>query len=86
MALRIRPSTDPHRDAVLHVLRLIGPSTDERLCNHYGVMGGHHGLPKLAMAEVRGRRQELERTGLVTDTGERDTLPNGKPSIRWRAR
>lgn len=85
MALRVR-RTDPHQDAVLSVLRLIGPSTDERLCNHYSVMGGHNGLPTLAMAEVRGWRKELERAGLVEDTGERDTLPSGRPSIRWRVR
>jgi hypothetical protein len=64
--------------AVLNVLRLYGPLTDEGIAAYYG------DRPKQSPSGLRTRRHELQELGLVEDSGERARLRSGRQAIVWR--
>jgi hypothetical protein len=79
-ALSITPDAlRENQVAVLNVLRLYGPLTDEGIAAWYG------DRPKQSPSGLRTRRHELQELGLVEDSGKRARLRSGRQAIVWRA-
>ena len=72
---RIRES----QQAVLELLKLLGPSTDEQIGAAY--WDG----PKQSPSGLRTRRSELVELGKVRDSGQRRRLKSGRRAIVWEA-
>jgi hypothetical protein len=60
------------------LLRVFGPTTDERLVI-VAIASGWHVSP----SGLRTRRHELVEAGLVVDTGQRATLASGRRAVVW---
>lgn len=73
------------QEAVLLLLREIGPTHDQRLVSAYQHTAGKRAFPYQSESGIRTRRAELVRKGLVRDTGERATLESGRSAIVWSA-
>ena len=73
------------QEAVLELLRIYGPFTDELMVKAYlqGVDDGR--LLYQSTSGLRTRRSELVRRGLVRDSGERRQLVSGRMAIVWEA-
>lgn len=69
---------------VLEILKHYGPQTDEDILrfNHAGFMD----YGRLSPSGARTRRCELERKGLVYDTGRRVRTKTGRMHTVWAAR
>lgn len=68
------------QQAVLDLLRRLGPMTDEEIAQAYAQFD----LPKQSPSGLRTRRSELQHAGFVEDSGERRTTESGRSSIVWR--
>jgi len=67
-----------NQQAVLHLLRRLGPSTDEDIALAYDG-------PRQSPSGLRTRRHELVAAGFVADSGQRRPLMSGRLSIVWEA-
>jgi hypothetical protein len=72
--------------AVLVVLALNGPSTDQELTAKYHQLAAAGAVPPQSESGIRSRRAELVRIGTVRDTGLRDRTRSGRRTIVWEAR
>lgn len=72
------------QEAVLAVLREIGPSTDQRLVSVY-MFKKAGSVPRQSESGVRTRRSELTKKGLVRPSGEYRTTGSGRRAIIWEA-
>lgn len=69
--------------AVYQFVQRLGPSTDHEWVSAYIERGV---LPKQSVSGLRTRRKELERKGLIVNTGEkRKSMGATVPTIVWRA-
>ncbi len=73
------------QQAVLELLRRLGPLPDELMVVGYVDRVVHGNLPPQSKSGLRTRRSELVRRGLVKDTGERRRLVSGRMAIVWEA-
>lgn len=73
-----------NQEAVLGLLRAVGPSTDEYLVELYEA---HAVRPKQSPSGIRTRRKELAtmEPPLVIDTGRKAKLKSGRKAIVWGA-
>lgn len=70
------------RDAILRILRALGPCTDEQIQAAYS---RGYGNPILASPSgLRSRRSELVRMGLVVDSGRVGKTASGRQTIIWK--
>lgn len=60
--------------------------TDEELVKRTTAMGAGSNLRPQSPSSVRSRRKELERLGLVSETGERRAGPSGRKMRVWVAK
>lgn len=74
-ARSIEPHINTQQAAVLRYLVANGPATDEAIQAGTG----------LSQNSERPRRIELERLGLVTDSGQRHQTATGRKAIAWCA-
>jgi hypothetical protein len=65
------------QQAILDLLRTVGPMTDTELIARYP------GDPPQSESGLRTRRSELVAAGLVADSGRRVPLASGRLSIVW---
>lgn len=78
------------QNAVLWLLRTMGPMTDTLLNARYnetssGAQVFPH-LPRQSDSGLRARRSELVTRNLVRDTGRKKKLPSGRRAIVWEAK
>ena len=75
------------QEAVLHVLKLAGPMTDEDIRRTFSRW--YHGedwqVSPQSESGLRTRRSELVRRGLVRHSGEYRTLVSGRQARVWEA-
>jgi len=68
----------PKSHATVLMLLRHGPATDEALCD----LAGAYAL-RISTSRIRTARSELQRQGLVRDTGRTATLGSGRQAIVW---
>lgn len=75
------------QQAVLSVLKMVGPQTDAMLDEVYERMRVNRQLdvPLQSPSGIRSRRAELVARGLVISTGETVRLASGRSAIVWAA-
>jgi hypothetical protein len=71
------------QEAVLELLRRIGPSTDVEIAVVYEQERTARSWPAQSPSGLRTRRSELVQLGLVADSGQRRQLPSGRNGIVW---
>ena len=75
------------RDAILHLLRMHGPMTDEHIWARYlNTKHYREDYPNVSPSGLRSRRSELVKLGLVCDSGQRAKTQSGRESIVWRVK
>lgn len=62
----------------------MGATDTELVASYQKAMLYHELIPMQSESGIRTRRKELVERGLVMDTGDRDYLPSGRRSIRWK--
>ncbi len=70
------------QNAVLRVLWVSGPATDEQIAVRYEHLAD---APRQSPSGLRTRRKELVERGLVVDTGHTRKLKSGRKAILWAA-
>lgn len=73
------------KNAILHLLRTVGPMTDHELTWQYDHLRTRKGWPATQRDSVRKRRAELKNAGLVVNTGTVSGFPGFPASIVWAA-
>jgi hypothetical protein len=74
------------RGAVLAILDLFGPMTDDELVRNYETNSLRIPgpvAPRSSASGLRTRRAELRNAGYVHDTGGRERLASGRAAIVW---
>lgn len=67
---------------IVWILGQFGSMSDPTLAAHYWDYGSN--LPRRATPQnIRSRRAELVKAGLVCDTGKREIGPSGRPFVVW---
>lgn len=70
------------QQAILTVLRALGPMTDESI---FAALRASEDAPMMSPSGARTRRSELVGLGFVEDSDMKERLPSGRYSIVWRA-
>lgn len=71
------------QNAVLWMVKSLGPLTDEALVTYYAGRMGRPGFPNQSPSGIRTRRHELTEAGLVEGSGVGSTR-SGRKAVLWR--
>lgn len=83
-ARRCRADSRAHL-AVLGVVRVLGPLTDEELVATYERTRTSLGNPELSPSGIRTRRSELAAAGVVHEHDREGRTSRGRRAARWSA-
>lgn len=78
-----RRKREEQKNAILHLLRTLGPLTDHQLTYEYRKRRAQHNWPATQDDSVRKRRSELKNEGRVRSTGKTSGWGAGAPSTLW---
>lgn len=74
------------RDAILWLLKNVGPLTDQGIAIEYEYeLATHRQFPRVSGSGLRSRRSELVALNLVEDSGQRAKTGSGRQTIIWKA-
>lgn len=84
-AIPSRPKREAQKNAILALLREVGPMTDHELTWQYNKQRIRRGWPATQSDSVRKRRAELKNEGRVVNTGTVSGFAGSPASTVWAA-
>lgn len=84
-AIPSHPRREVQKNAILTLLREVGPMTDHELAWQYNSQRSRRGWPATQLDSVRKRRAELKNEGRVVNTGAVSGFAGSPASTVWAA-